>query len=135
MYYILGGQHFLRALKELRKDYLKAGTPPAALPKSLQYCEMEVMFSSTKPEVRAKASGDHQRAQRGEAPGISDFFAICLDEAVSLMRTRGSAFFSDDKVYQMFEHSGMQMDVSDAKKEKNKSGVTQQNAAELQVWH
>ena len=41
-YIILGGQHFIRALKELRAEQLKT-KKESELPDSLRYVEMEVL--------------------------------------------------------------------------------------------
>lgn len=81
--YLLGGQHFIGALKKLREFCLDKGTPENDLPKSLKCVELEILHSTTPIHVRKFLAGQHQQGQRGRAPTAADFFSQLLTDALS----------------------------------------------------
>ena len=82
-YIILGGQHFIRALKELRAEQLKT-KKESELPESLKFVEMEVLQQGASYGLRAYMAGQHQATQSlTESCSLSDFFGLCLDAALA----------------------------------------------------
>ena len=82
-YIILGGQHFIRALKELRAEQLKT-KKESELPDSLRYVEMEVLQQGASFGLRAYMAGQHQATQSlTESCSLADFFGLCLDAALA----------------------------------------------------
>ena len=81
--YLLGGQHFIAALKKLREHCIAQGMPEQDLPKSLKCVELEILHSTTPLHVRKFLAGQHQQGQRGRAPTAADFFSQLLADALS----------------------------------------------------
>lgn len=78
---ILGGQHILKALWQMRTNKLQT-TKEEDLPPSLRFCFMEVITSGAPYGLRAYMAGRHQLTQSAaEAATLSDFFSLVVDQA------------------------------------------------------
>lgn len=109
-YIVLGGQHFLRALKAWRDDLLSKGTDKDKLPSSLVYCYMEVLHYTTPVEVRAKIAGDHQRRQKGKQANLSDFFTLVYEASLARKASKREADhqpLSDEQMTTLIVQSGL----------------------------
>ena len=56
---VLGGQHFLKALHELRHKRLADGDKESELPSSLRVATMELVKQGSPYGLRAKLAGRH----------------------------------------------------------------------------
>jgi len=122
---ILGGQHFLKALYELRSSRLKNGERESDLPNSLRVASMELVKQGAPYGLRAWLAGRHQRMQSAsEAATLSDFFNLCLDVAkdrqADCIRRGYNApdrcVFVDSEVWTLLERSGLKGEDEEKKR-------------------
>ena len=136
---ILGGQHFLKALYELRSSRLKNGERESDLPNSLSVASMELVKQGAPYGLRAWLAGRHQRMQSAsEAATLSDFFNLCLDVAkdrqADCIRRGYNApdrcVFVDSEVWTLLERSGLKGEDEEKKDEIAIPGISTDVAAE-----
>jgi hypothetical protein len=114
---ILGMQHLLRALLEIRKERELTGE---ALPDVLKMVQMEYLYHSAPLSVRALAAGLHQRAQNsGEATSVADFYSVLVgmsrDKANT--STSGSGILSESELWHAIQRAGVLSDEPKGKLE------------------
>ena len=132
-YVILGGQHILKAINQLREDQM-VETDEELLPASLRFCYMEVIQQGAPYSLRAFMAGRHQLTQSAATSAkLKDFFnlvaetamgkkneAIALAQKLEKLRKPGDpplpdpspdrCVFTDDEVWVLLERSGLKTD-------------------------
>ena len=131
-YVILGGQHILKAINQLREDQM-VETDEELLPASLRFCYMEVIQQGAPYSLRAFMAGRHQLTQSAATSAkLKDFFnlvaetamgkkneAIALAQKLEKLRKPGEPLpepspdrcvFTDDEVWVLLERSGLKTD-------------------------
>ena len=120
-YIVLGGQHFIKALKELRKFKLNEDSDESKLPKSLKVAEVEVLMQGADFGLRCFMAGQNQQRQSIARPcTLADFFTQVLNAAVLKKKAalaKSPKDFSADRctfnpkeTFALLERSGLKLD-------------------------
>lgn len=135
-YIVLGGQHFVKALKLLREHRLSVDkTPENQLPPSLRIVEAEVLTEGTPFDLRSLQAGRHQHRQSSAEPTkLQHFFRLCVQRAQVQKEHNSSSKqprrceFDDQEVYHLLERSGLRSADLEITSDET---VTKQEAAQL----